>query len=290
MIPVHRARRRATAAIAERDPDTEWEDIYRQLVLWEFPIETRGGFQIAFYRPQAVPRMAAVLAGTGHIQSDAARRTIDTGIVILELIHGGFDSERGQKMVRLLRALHDRPDIHQEDLTYVLCSLIVVPTRFVERLGWRPMLDVERVATQRFWCELGNRIGVADLPVTYSDAEEIFDAYESKNLAPSPEGRRLTALIIDAFAGWMPRALRPHLAEITSSLINDSRFSEALGLPPARRGVTMALNSLYWLRRVRQCVSPPGHEPGFVPGQSVTDIYPSGYELDALGPPYRRTA
>ena len=287
MIPLHPLRRRAIDAIAKRDPTTDWEDIYRQFVLQEFPVETRGGFQTAFYRPQAVPRMAVVLAGTGHIQSDAARRTIDTGIVILELIHGGFDSDRGQKMVRLLTALHDRPDIYPEDMTYVLNSLMVVPTRFVERLGWRPVLAVERIATWRWWCELGSRIGVDDLPDSYEIAEVLFDQYEVKNLAPSPEGQQLTGLITEAFASWMPRFLRPHLAEITSSLIDDPNFSQALGLPTARRRVSAPLDGLYALRRVRQRLSPPGREPGFVPGQTVTGIYPDGYDLDTVGPPYR---
>ena len=290
LIPLHPRRRHKTQTISRRDASTEWQDIYRQLVLWEFPVETRGGFQIAFYRPEAVPRMAAVLAGSGHIQANPSRRTLDTGIIILELIHGGFDSDRGQKMVRLLKALHARPDIHQEDLTYVLCSLMVVPTRFIERLGWRPILDVERTATWRFWCELGDRIGVNDLPYNYADAETRFDLYESKNLASSPEGQELTGLIVKAFEGWMPRPLRPHLAEITSSLIDDEKFSTALGLPPARRRITAALYTLYQVRRIRQRLSPPGHEPGFVPGQTVADIYPDGYRLDDLGPPYQKTA
>src|SRR4051812_33670185 len=110
-VPMHPRRRRRANALAQRDVQADWQEIYRQLVLWEFSTEARSGFQVALYRPQAVPRMAAVLAGTGHIQANPGRRTIDTGIVILELIHGGFDSDRGYKMVRLLQALHDRPDI-----------------------------------------------------------------------------------------------------------------------------------------------------------------------------------
>ena len=281
---LHPARRRRVQEIAARNPDTDWQDIYRNLVLWEFPVETRGGFQVAFYRPEAVPRMAEVLAGTGHIKADPGRRTLDTGIVILEVIEGGVDSPRGQKMVRLLRALHDRPDILQEDLTYVLCSLMVVPTRFINRVGWRKTLEVEQQATWRFWCELGNRIGVDSLPGSYRDAEDRFDRYEAENLAASVEGRQLTRMIIDAFASWTPRLLRSRLPEITSALIDDRRFSDALGLPPARRATTTAIRALYKIRRVRQRLAAPNKEPGFVPGQSVGEVYPSGYSLNGIGP------
>ena len=284
LLPMHPARLRRVLAINARNPDTNWHDIYRQFVLWDFPVETRGGFQVAFYRPQAVPRMAAVLAGTGHIKANPGRRTLDTGIVILEVIEGGFDSPRGQKMVRLLKALHDRPDILQEDLTYVLCALMVVPTRFVDRMGWRSVLEVERSATWRFWSELGTRIGVAELPASYRDAETRFDRYEAENLATSADGRELTQMIISAFAGWTPKLLSPHLPEITSFLIDDPLFSDALGLPRPRRRTTTALNALYRVRRIRQRLSPPAKDPGFVPGQAVGDVYPNGYSLDDIGP------
>ena len=164
LVPLHPARRRRVEQVARMDPISDFEQIYRQTVLLEFPAEIQTGFQIAFYRPEAVPRMAAVLAGTGHIQADPMTRTYDTGIVIIEVISGGLDSVRGQKMIELLRRLHSRPDILQEDLTYVLNSLLVVPLRFIERTGWRDLLEVEREAAWRFWCELGRRIGVADLP------------------------------------------------------------------------------------------------------------------------------
>lgn len=281
---LHPARRRRVREIAARDAGTDWQDIYRNLVLWEFPVETRGGFQVAFYRPEAVPRMAAVLAGTGHIKADPGRRTLDTGIVILEVIEGGVDSHRGRKMVRLLRALHDRPDILQEDLTYVLCSLMVVPTRFIDRVGWRKTLQVEQQATWRFWCELGDRIGLESLPSSYLDAEDRFDRYEAENLAASVEGRQLTQMIINAFASWSPRLLRSRLPEITSALIDDRRFSDALGLPPARRATTSAIRALYKVRRVRQRLAPPNAEPGFVPGQPVSGTYPNGYNLNEVGP------
>lgn len=64
--------------------------------------------------------MARVLASTGHLKADTARRAYDTGIVMHEIIYNGFDSPRAQKMVRLMVALHNRPDVHQADLTYVL--------------------------------------------------------------------------------------------------------------------------------------------------------------------------
>lgn len=284
MIPMHPARRHRTHDLSTRDPDNDWLDIYRQSVLWEFPAEYSTGYQLAFHRPEAVPRMAAVIAGTGHLEANPMRRTFDTGIVLLELIHGGFESPRGRQMVRLMRRLHDHPRILQEDLTYVLNSLIVIPSQFVDKVGWRRLLPVEQIAAWRFWCELGRRMGVEHLPPSYEVAEQEFTAYEAHHLAPSPEGQRLTKAILGVFEPWFPRLLQPHTTAITSALFDDPQVSHALGLPPPRRTITAALAALYTLRRGLQRLSPPRSEPAFTPGQPAGKIYPAGYDLDHIGP------
>lgn len=130
---LNRERARRTADLARMDPARDWHEIYRRLTLWELPAEARFGFQLAFYRPFAVPRMAAVLHSTGHFRRDTTRRAYDTALVMHEIIWGGVDSERGQRMVKLMNALHNRPDVHAEDMTYILNALIVVPTRFMDR-------------------------------------------------------------------------------------------------------------------------------------------------------------
>lgn len=285
LVPIHPGRRQQIAAIARMNPVAEFEAIYRRTVTLEFPAEIQTGFQIAFYRPEAVPRMAAVLSGTGHIQANPMTRTYDTGLVILEVIVGGLDSDRGAKMTQLLRRLHDRPDIHQEDMTYVLNSLMVVPIRYIERAGWRDLLDVERDAAWRFWCALGNRIGVANLPSSYAAAVQQFDDYENTQLGVSAEGRRLTQLILNSFAEWLPRLLRPHVSAITSTLIDDARFSAALGLPPPRRALRALFKVAITIRQVQQRLSPPRLKSRFTPGQPVEGVYPDGYDLDDLGPP-----
>lgn len=284
LVPLHPGRRRRSTELAERDPETDWEEIYRRLVLWEFTAEARSGFQVALYRPQAVPRMASVLAGTGHLRADPARRMVDTGIVILELIHGGPDSERGRRMVRMLRVLHDRPDILQEDLTYVLNALVVVPVRFIEKVGWRPLASAEKTAAWRWWHELGQRMGIAHLPASYEEAEQELERYEAQHLAPSDDGRQLTGLILATFAEWVPWPLSSRLGQVTSALIDDPPFSRAIGLEPARLPARTLVRVVQSLRRLQQRLSPPAREAGFAPGQAVGSVYPTGYDLDRIGP------
>ena len=211
-----------------------------------FPREARLGFQLAFYRAFAVPKMARVLADTGHFKRDTMRRAYDTGIVIHEIIYGGLESERGRKMIRLMNALHDRPDIQQPELSYLLNAIIVVPTRHIARAGRRPLNAAERTASWRFCRELGVRMGIQSLPCSYADAEAQFDDYEAANLAPSPEGAAITEAVLTALKDQLPLPLRGVTAQATSALLDNPRLSDALSLPRPSRSLTLALRG--WAR------------------------------------------
>ena len=281
---MHPSRRQRLKQILALDPATAWHQIYRQITLSEFPGETRLGFQLAFYRPLAVPRMAKVLLDTGHMQFDTTRRAYDTALVMHEIIYHDLDHPRSQKMVRLMNGLHARPDVLQADLTHVLNSLIVVPTRFIARAGWRPLTPSELTATWRFWTELGERMHINSRPTSYEEANEQFDAYESAELASSRAGAQLTAATLRALDERLPRLLKGHGATITSALLADTRFSDALGLPPPRCAASFLVNGGLHARRLIQRATRPSARPTFTPGQAAGSAYPRGYSLDELGP------
>ncbi|WP_406276075.1 hypothetical protein OH799_04490 [Nocardia sp. NBC_00881] len=57
---------------------------------------------------------------------------------------------------------------------------------------------------------MSERLGVADIPHTWQDMEELLESYEhSTDFAYSQAGRRLANALIDQFATrWFPRPLR----------------------------------------------------------------------------------
>jgi len=266
------------------DPAVDWHEIYKRLTLWELPAEARFGFQLAFYRPFAVPRMAAVLQRTGHFRRDTTRRAYDTALVMHEIIWGGVDSERGQRMVKLMNALHNRPDIHAEDMPYILNALIVVPTRFMDRYGWRTVTEGERIATWRFYDVLGERMHIADRPTSYEDADDRLRDYESRYARPSPEGAALTGAVLATLRDRLPRPARPFAAQITSALVGDPKVSHALALPPLNSALLKTVDLGAAGRRQYQRRRPPHEEPSFWPGRPAGKLYPQGYTLDQLGP------
>lgn len=281
---LHEERQRRTVELARLDPDQDWHEIYKRLTLSELPAEARFGFQLAFYRPLAVPRMATLLQSTGHMQFDTTRRAYDTGLIMHEIIYGGVDSDRGRRMVRLLNRLHNRPDIHAEDMTYLLAALMVVPTRFMDRYGWRTVTEAERRATWRFWDVVGERMTISDRPSSYNDAETRLERYEASHFAPSEAGAVLTEAAINALRDRLPRPLRPFGPQLTTTLVGDPRVSHALSLPAPNRLFTALAAAAAGIRRQVQRRRPPSSKVWFTPGQAAGKIYPHGYELDQLGP------
>ncbi|GAB3917815.1 hypothetical protein GCM10011575_41930 [Microlunatus endophyticus] len=280
----HEERRRRTAALAELDPEQDWHEIYKRLTLSELPAEARFGFQLAFYRPLAVPRMAKLLQSTGHMQFDTTRRAYDTGLIMHEIIYGGVDSDRARRMVKLLNRLHDRSDIHAEDMTYLLAALMVVPTRFMDRYGWRTVTNAERRATWRFWDAVGDRMTISDRPASYDDAEVRLDRYEETEFAASEAGALLTNAAINALRDRLPRPVRPFGPQLTSTLVGDPRVSRALSLPAPNPFFTGLAAGVAGVRRQLQRRRAPSTKVWFTPGQPAGEIYPHGYELDQLGP------
>jgi hypothetical protein len=142
----------------------------------------------------------------------------------------------------------------------------------------------ERDATWHFYDQLGQRLHIAQRAASYSNAEHQLREYESKRLAPSSEGARLTAAVLATLRDRIPAPGRPFAGQITSALVGDPTVSRALGLPAPRPALASVLAAAAGLRRLIQRRLPPPVEPSFWPGRPAGTIYPDGYTLDQLGP------
>lgn len=267
------------------DAASDFLRIHQLTMLYDFPADAKLGANLAFYRVFSIPRIAELLVGTGEMTGRPTKRAYDTGLVIFELIAQGFDHPRGRAMVRLLRQVHRPWPIAQEDFTYVLCAFIVVPIRWIERRGWRPLLPAEREASAQFYRELGRRMGIRHLPLTYAEAAEILDTFEARHRAPSPAAGQLMSATQRVVAGRIPRLLRRSTPRLTSALLGEPPLSEALGLPRVGRPARCLVDAAYRLRNVVNRWRRPPTGPWFVPGQPAGEVYPDGYRLSELGPP-----
>lgn len=276
------SRRRRLAELRETAEAGDWEHVYRRFALWEFPSEVRMGFQLAFLRPFAVPRMAEVLLNAGSITQDPERRAYHTGIVIHELIVDGLEGPRGRRMISHMNRRHRDPHIRQEDLTYVLCAFIVVPVRYAMRVGWRPVTSLEREASLRFYQRMGELMNIKDIPATYEAAEVLLEDYERRNVAPSAGGLKLGRDVIGVLRRRLPTPLRPLAEPMFTSQLEDERLIAALGLTSPGRVANALSFAVVQVRRRFEPLRQAPEGPSFYPGQPAGRIYPHGYTLDQI--------
>ena len=258
--------------------------IYQLTVLYDFPKDARVGLNLAFYRVFAIPGIANLLVRTGEMLDRPAKRGYDTGLVMYELISHGFDHPRGREMVRLLNRVHRPWPITDEDYRYVIAAFTVVPLRWIDKRGWRALLPAEREASATFYRELGRRMNIPDLPADYAAAAALLDAYEARNMAPSPAGKQLMDTTQQFLVRKLPARLQRLGPTITSALLDDPPLTIALGLPSPPKGGRTVVDLAYTLRNTFIRLRKPAAASWFVPGRPVSTVYPHGYQLADLGP------
>jgi uncharacterized protein (DUF2236 family) len=265
------------------DVECDFEAIYRLTVMRDLAWESRFGWNLAFYRPFAVPRMAALLTHTGQLQNQTLKRAHDTGLMMYELFEHGLDHPRSREVIRRLNRMHQRWEIEPDDYRYILTTFAVVPTRFTARYGWRPLTEVEHDATFRFYRALGERMAITTIPDSYPAMATYLDDYEAREVRHSLDGERLAALTLPFLATRVPGPLKSRAGEIAGTFL-DPRLREALGLPTPRRSTVLLLHSALAARRVSVRRKSPTEGSWFTPGMAGA-AHPEGYKLSDLGPP-----
>lgn len=282
---MHVTRQKRIEALHALAAAGRWEDVYRQHVLFEFPHEMRMGFQLAFLRPFCDPEMAHVLVAAGRIAHSAQRRAYDTGIVIHEIIADGTDGARARQMIaHMNRQHHHYPAITPEQMTYVLAAFVAAPGRYVEREGWRPMLDVERQAASRFYDRLGELMGIRDRHTSYEHACQIVDDYEATNLRPNADTLELGDHLLRVLRDRLPWPVSNASGQIFASQINDPAVAHAVGLPGVNAPTRLLARGISGARRIVLPHLPAPTKPAFVPGQPAGP-YTRGYDLSQIEKP-----
>ena len=203
------------------DPERDHERIVFLSTCYDFPFDTTRALEFALFRTFCVPRIARLLDGTGEFRNRAQKRYDDTDIIVSELMEYGYSSERGSRALARMNAQHGRFKIANDDFRYVLSTFIYEPIRWNARFGWRKMCETERLAHFHFWRQVGERMGIKDIPADYAAFERYNIAYEQRHFRYTEASRRIGAATIELFANWFPRLLRPLVRRSMYAIMDD---------------------------------------------------------------------
>jgi hypothetical protein len=249
----------------------------------DFPFDTTRSLEFALFRTFSVPRIAALLDRTAEFQNRAQKRYDDTDIIVSELIEHGYDSERGRAALRRMNQLHGRFAIANEDFLYVLSTFVYEPIRWNQRFGWRLMCEQERQAMFYFWRQVGWRMNLKQLPADYASFERYNVEYEQTHFRFTQANHRVGAATRDLFASWFPRPLRPLVRSGIHALLDDAVIN-AFGFPKPSPVTRQLVTSSWKLRAVALRWLPRRQRP-LLRTEMRHRSYPSGYEIERLGPP-----
>lgn len=208
--------------VARLDPEADCVEIYRTVALHEFPWDFNQSLSFALFRTYAVPSIGRLLDETAQFTGARQKRYDDTALLLEAPLMHGFDSPEGRAGVRRVNQMHAMYDIGNDDLRYVLATFVVVPKRWIDDYGWRPLTEVELLGSVAYYRQLGRRMAIRDLPETYEDFARLMDDYEREHFAFDAGGRRVADATLDLLASFYPAP--------AAGLVR--RFSWALMDPP----------------------------------------------------------
>ena len=271
--------------ITSLDPERDHVEIMRISSGYEFPWDYVRSLEFALFRTYCVPSISALLAKTGEFERRPQQRYDDTALLMAELVEHGYDSPRGREALRVVNRLHGRYDISNDDMLYVLSTFVFDPIEWITRYGWRPLTDHERLAAFHFYRAVGARMGVKDLPPTYSAYAAFKRAYEEEHFTYSDTNRVIGQYTLDLFCSWYPVPAALTSRAVLAML--DEPMLTAFGFPAQPGWLVKAAKTALRVRATTVLLLPPRRTPRLTnnPKNRTYPGYPTGYRPTDLGAP-----
>lgn len=268
--------------IARLDPVTDYEEIYRITVTHEFPWDLSQALSFALFRTFAVPSIGRLLDETGEFARNPQKRYDDTTLLLDELSLHGLHSAAGRQAIRRINQMHGAYAISNDDMRYVLATFVVVPKRWLDDYGWRPLTTAEVAASTRYYVELGRLMGIRQVPQTYPEFVQLLDGYEAAHFAFDPSARRVADATLALMRTFYPRPFSWAIDPTARALMDDPLLA-ALGYrtPPAavRHLIRAALRGRGRVERLLPARRTPVH----VEDLRRVRSYPGGFDVGQLG-------
>ncbi|MEP7178530.1 MAG: oxygenase MpaB family protein [Pseudonocardiales bacterium] len=271
-------------ALRQRDPDTDFHEIYRQLATLEFPWDIYQALSFALFRTYAVPSIGQLLHGTGEFTARVQKRYDDTVLILDAVLEHGFDHPTGRAAIRRMNQMHGAYPIDNDDLRYVLAAFVVVPVRWLKDYGWRELTDVELRANVAYYRRLGMLMGIQDIPADLAHFERLLDDYEAARFRRNDSSRLIADATLDLMTTFPAQRMLPAAWVRTGArALMDPRLLSALGYPPPQGRLVAGVHRALRARRALVRRLPPRRRPAYASRRRDIRSYRPGYDVAALG-------
>jgi len=274
--------------IERLDPERDCQRIMHLSFGYEFPWDSTRALEVALYRTYCVPSISALLDRTGEFYRAAQRRYDDTAILVAEMCEWGYEEGRGREALERMNWAHAHFKIANDDFLYVLSTFVYEPIRWIDRFCWRRTSRHEQLAYYYFWRNVGQRMGITDIPPDYEAFEAWARAYEKATFRYTEANRKIGEATRDLFAGWYPTLLAPAVHQGIYALLDETML-DAFGFPRPHPLLVRAVAGSLALRGRVVRFFPVRRRPNFFTDRR-NRTHPSGYAIAHLGPEKLRDA
>jgi ER-bound oxygenase mpaB/B'/Rubber oxygenase, catalytic domain len=281
----HRGRRyERRDAMRQRDPDTDYQEIYRQLATLEFPWDIYQALSFALFRTYAVPSIGQLLHRTGEFTARVQKRYDDTVLILDAVLEYGFDHPTGRAAIRRMNQMHGAYPISNDDLRYVLAAFVVVPVRWLRAYGWRELTDVELRASVAYYRRLGTLMGIHDIPGDLAGFERLLDEYEAARFQHDDSSRLIADATLELMATFpAQRTLPASWVRKGAYALMDPHLLDAFGYPPPDSRLVARVHGALRARGALVRRLPPRRRPAYASRRRDIRSYRPGYDVAALG-------
>ncbi len=239
--------------------------------------------EIALLRSYASPPVSRLLDATGEFRERGQKRYDDTALIVAEFMKNGYDSPRGAGAIRRMNAQHGRFKIGNEEFLFVLSTFVLDPIDWMSEYAWRPMTRREGDALFLFWKNVGERMGLADIPGDLGELRAFAADYVEREFRYDERNRRVADATLDIMRGWLPFGVRWLVLPSVNALI-DPPMREAFGFGRPSRLLRVILRALLKLRGFTVSILPKRRSPAFFCDTPTRTYRSEGYEIRQLGP------
>ena len=264
------------------DPATDYVEIYANVVGHEFPWDMNQALGFALFRTYAVPGIGRLLDETGQFTKQPQKRYDDTALLLEPPTRLGFEDPEAKTAIRRINQMHRAYDIPDHEFRYVLSTFVVVPKRWLDDYGKRPLTANEVEASVQYYRTLGRHMNIKDIPETYAGFEELMDSYEAEHFAYDEGGRRVADSTLALMVDFQPRVARPVMGIFSRALMDPPlRAAFHYDAPPA--AVERASRAALKARGVLLRAFPARRRPKTVDDLAWIRTYPQEHEVADLG-------
>lgn len=278
--------RRWEEHLATLDEERDAQEIILTLSNHIFPVEVLLAVEIAQLRTFTIPSISKILHATRQYEDEGQKRLDDTRAILTELFTSPRGTDDHREMIEHLNAIHSFYKISNGDYLYTLSTFIFDPWLFIEEYGHRPLNAKEKRAIYLFYRELGESMGMEDIPESFDAFLKWRERYERQHQRYTEDNEAVARGMITAVERLLPMLLRPLVEPLISALIDEPAFEAALGLRSAPGMMRRSVRRVLKIRRhLSKHINLFEHQALWEhPLYKNYETYPRGYDRLKLGP------